>query len=323
MTPVIIAECCQNHCGDRKYLQEMIHAAAENGATYVKLQAIRSSELTHRERFDTGEIAPDGTVKVIRRPFEDELVRLSKLDLSLDDEAWFVEECRRAGVAPMTTIFTRSAAREVKDLGYEAVKIASYDCGSPPLLRDAARWWSTVVVSTGATFEEEVAVAARELAGKRAVFLHCVTRYPNPLDSCHLRRMNWLRRYSPEVGWSDHTSVSKLGIQASQIALALGADWIERHFTILPEDKTKDGPVSISPAQLAQLRSFASLSRRERMRIVADSIPGWAVALGDARRPLSHEEFLNRDYYRGRFASRVGGRTVYNWEEDTSFRDDK
>lgn len=315
MTPKIIAECCQNHGGDRTLLKEMIHAAAENGADYVKIQAIRSAELTHRPRFDAGETAPDGTVKVIRRPYADELARLSKLDLTPDDEAWFVEECLRAGVAPMTTLFTRTGARQVKDLGYEAVKIASYDCASLPLLRDAARWWSTVVVSTGATYDEEIAAAAGALAGKRAVFLHCVTRYPNPLDACHLRRMLWLRRFAPEVGWSDHTRVSELGVQASKVALALGAQWVERHFTVLAADKTKDGPVSITPAHLAELRAFADLPRRERMAAVAASVPGWEAALGDARRPLSHEELLNRDYFRGRFAARVGERWVYNWEE--------
>ena len=38
--------------------------------------------------------------------------------------------------------------------------------------------------------------------------------------------------------------------------------------------------------------------------------------LGQARRALSHEELLNRDYYRGRFATHKDGRPVFNWEED-------
>ena len=50
----IIAELCQNHNGDLKILKEMVHAAAEAGADYCKIQSIDSSELTHRERFDKG-----------------------------------------------------------------------------------------------------------------------------------------------------------------------------------------------------------------------------------------------------------------------------
>ena len=140
MRPILIAECCQNHNGDREVLRRMVHAAAENGADYAKIQAIRSRELTRRPRFEQGEGG------AIRRPFGPEQDRLARLDLSLDDEAWFVDECRRAGVASMTTIFTRAAAREVAPLGYDAVKIASYDCASPPLLRDGV--WQLTAVPT-------------------------------------------------------------------------------------------------------------------------------------------------------------------------------
>ena len=64
MRPILIAEACQNHGGDRKLLEEMIRAAAANGADYVKIQAARSRELTHRERFDEGRRDADGTVRV-------------------------------------------------------------------------------------------------------------------------------------------------------------------------------------------------------------------------------------------------------------------
>ena len=92
MKPILIAECCQNHNGDKEILKKQIHEAAQNGADYVKIQAIRSKELTHRERFDEGIVDSEGKTKVIKRPYDAELARLSKLDLSLDDEAWFVED---------------------------------------------------------------------------------------------------------------------------------------------------------------------------------------------------------------------------------------
>jgi sialic acid synthase SpsE len=292
----------------------MIHEAAAAGADVVKIQALRSREVTFRRRFEKGEKDPDGTVQAIQRPYAPEVERLQGLDLSLDDEAWFVDECRRAGVVSMTTLFTRTAAREVRDLGYEAAKIASYDCASYPLLRDARRWWSTLVVSTGATHDAEIERAAEVLSGADYTFLHCVTLYPTPKTELHLRRMAWLRRFTPRVGFSDHSGAAD-GLRASKLALAVGADCIERHFTVLPADATKDGPVSITPEQLAELRAFADRPRRERMEIVRREEPDWESALGLAQRPLSPAELLNRDYYRGRVASKVGGRDVFNWEE--------
>ncbi len=308
MRPVLIAECCQNHQGDFETLKRMVHAAAAAGADYVKIQAIRSRELTHRPRFDEG-------VDAIKRPYAAVVERLRGLDLTLDAEARFVDECRTAGIASMTTVFTRAAAREVKDLGYDAVKIASYDCASFPLLREVRQWWSTIVCSTGATFDEEIETAASILAGSEYTLLHCVTIYPTPIDQLHLRRMSRLRRFTPRVGFSDHTKPEQDGLWASKIALALGADMIERHFTVLDKGATRDGPVSIDPAELRALRDFADLPRPERMERIAREYPEWARALGQAERELSPAELRNRDYYRGRFASKINGTDVYNWED--------
>lgn len=315
MSATLIAECCQNHNGSREILKRMIHAAAENGADYCKLQTIRSREVTHRQRFDEGVTDPSGKVLTIKRPYAAEVARLAKLDLSLDDEAWFIRECQRAGVAPLTTVFTRAGAREVKDLGYEAIKIASYDCRSFPLLRDVQQWWSKLFVSTGATWDEEIEAAARVLEGSDYTFLHCVTLYPTPLTELHLARMNYLRRFTPKVGFSDHSAPGATLLTATKAALALDATCIERHFTVLKPEESRDGPVSITPGQLKELRRFADAPRPQRMAQLVEEAPDWEKMLGQARRPLSHAELLNRDYYAGRFASKVGGRDVYNWED--------
>lgn len=315
MRPILIAECCQNHNGKRDILRRMIDAAVESGADYVKIQAIRSRELTKRARFETGDVDEFGKARVIKRPFEPEYERLKGLDLSLDDEAWFVDACISAGVAPMTTVFTRQSVREVCRMGFEAVKIASYDCASYPLLADIKRHWSTLFVSTGATLNQEVEQAARILQGTHYSFLHCVTIYPTPMNELHLRRMQWLRQFTPHVGFSDHTQPGQTSMWASKIALALGASCVERHFTVLGPQESRDGPVSITPPMLRELRDFADRPRAERMEIVAREYPEWRTSLGHGERSLSDVELLNRDYYAGRFASMVKGEPVYNWED--------
>ena len=114
MKPLIIAECCQNHSGDLEILKQQIHAAVQNGADYVKLQAIRSSELTHRERFDEGKTDADGNIRSIKRPYKQEYDRLKKLDLTKEQEIWFADECKRAGIASMATVFSLNSAKELK-----------------------------------------------------------------------------------------------------------------------------------------------------------------------------------------------------------------
>ena len=178
MTCELIAECCQNHNGSREILKRMIHAAAEAGAKYAKIQALRSSELTFRERFEEGQVLADGTTTVIKRPFQAEQDRLKKLDLSDDDELWFVEECKRAGIKSMITVFTRFSTERMVAAGFDAVKIASYDCRSTSLLQEVAEKFKTVVVSTGASFDNEIFDAAKIFDKDQVLFLHCVTIYP-------------------------------------------------------------------------------------------------------------------------------------------------
>lgn len=317
----IIVEICQNHNGDRSVLKEMIHAAKENGADIIKGQIIFSEDLTPRERFDEGHEETNGVRKTIKRPYSAERERLASLDLAEDDYRFFVDEVNSVGAIPMMTVFSRNRvglAARLPWKGEKFVKIASYDCASMRLISDVANHFDILIVSTGATFDDEIQKTAAMLKEKNKKFalLHCVTSYPNTLAMANLNRINWLRQFAPHVGWSDHTLVARDGIKAAKVALMLGADYIERHFTILPADKTKDGPISITPTLLRELSDFAKLPKEEQKAIVVKEIPEWEIMLGHQQREMTHTEMLNRDYYRGRFASLVNNNIwVYNWEE--------
>lgn len=311
---IIIAECCQNHKGDRELLRDMVFSAAEAGADYVKIQSMLADDLPRRERFEEG-LVVDGKRKAIKRPYQTEYDRLKPMDLSDDDHLFFAELCREANIKPLTTPFARSRIPFLRSLGWDAVKVASYDCGSLPMLKELADGFAHLFVSTGATFDQEIERAAEILPPGAFTFLHCVTIYPTPLSELHLARMEYLRRFTDSVGFSDHSLVDRDGIKASLAALAAGADVIERHYTVLPRDETKDGPVSIDPSQLQELVVFGKLSKEEQMDYVRREIPEWDDMQGSRTRQLSDEEMLNRDYYRGRFASKVGNGWVYNWED--------
>ena len=311
----IIAELCQNHQGDRAILKDMIQAAAASGADYIKTQTIRAEFLSHRPRFDEGRIE-NGITKVIKRPYKPEYERLRLLDIDMEDHRWFIDQCHHAGVKAMTTVFTRGVISELETMDWDAIKVASYDCASFPLLVDLKSRFKKLFVSTGATFDEEIKKAAKILQGIDAIFLHCVTIYPTPLNLLDLSRINYLKKFSKKVGFSDHTLVSRDGIKAAAAAIHFGAEVVERHFTILKADETKDGPVSITPKLLEDLVAVSRMTSEDLNTYIKENVQEYNAMLGNSQRELSDEELLNRDYYRGRFATKTkDGRTVYNWED--------
>ncbi|MDD4900565.1 MAG: N-acetylneuraminate synthase family protein [Patescibacteria group bacterium] len=315
----IIAEVCQNHLGDREILGRMIKEAAVAGADYVKGQIIFAEDLTNRERFDDGYIKNNGVVKTIKRPYAQEYERLAKLDLAEDDYKWFIDEAVKNKIVPLMTIFSRKRIEFAAKLPWpeKIVKVASYDCASHAMIKELCDVFDHLIVSTGATTDEEIIETVKIIKdkGKKATFLHCVTSYPNTLEMCNFARLKWLKNYSDQVGWSDHTKVENDGLKASMIAAMFGADYIERHFTSLNKSETKDGPISLNVEELRRLVDFCRLPRAEQSQRVEAEMPEWRIAVGQEKRKLTHEEMLNRDYYRGRFASRVGDKWIYNWED--------
>lgn len=318
MAVEVIAEFCQNHNGDKELLSEMVHAASESGARVGKIQTIFADNLAYRPKFETG-VQIDGEVRVIQRPYQPEYDRLKNLELDFDAHAAFVELCRKHGLTPMTTCFAREHISSIRQAGFSQIKVASYDCASYTLLRELKGEFDRLVVSTGASYDDEIVTAVGILDGCPHSLLHCVTIYPTPLDQVHLARMEFLRTLAGSVGFSDHSLVERDGIAAAKAAVYLGAETVERHFSILPATSTKDGPVSIGVPELEELVRFSGLSRSEQVDELDQRHPGWQECIGESRRQLTHEELLNRDYYRGRFASRRNGygasNMIFNWEE--------
>jgi len=314
----IIAEFCQNHKGDIEILKEMVYKAAEAGADYAKIQSMFSDDLAKRVEFEEGKNR-SGKFVAIKRPYKAEYERLKPMDLSRGAHEIFIDECKSVGIKPMTTVFARSRIPFISSLQWDEIKVASYDCGSFPMIRELKSRFNHLYISTGATYDEEIEKTAEIMEGHSFTFLHCTTIYPTPLDKLNLSRMNFLRKFTKSVGFSDHSLIERDGINASIIALSLGADVIERHFTVLHSAETKDGPVSVTPILLKQLAEFAKIKPTELVEYVKKNIPNGQKAEGVENHKLSHDELLNRAYYRGRFASKVNDRIIFNWEEKEVF----
>ena len=105
-------------------------------------------------------------------------------------------------------------------------------------------------------------------------------------------------------------------LKTSIASLVYNVDYIERHFTVLPKDQTKDGVVSLNQNELKTLCEFSKKTKTEIEVYIKSEIPEFEKMKGKEIRSLSKEELLNRDYYQGRFASKNKNlEIVYNWED--------
>ena len=315
----IIAELCQNHNGDLKILDEMVSAASEAGAEFVKIQSMLSDDLTHRAKFDNGEIDHSGKIITIKRPYQSEYDRLKKLDLFDNDHFSFLEMCKKYKVKPMTTIFSRSRLKFLETLGMDTIKVSSFDCASHKMIEELCKSnFKEIIVSTGCAFDNEIKKTVDIIKKYNIEFtlLHCVSIYPTPLNEAHLDRMKFLKTLSNNIGLSEHSNPKENSLKISIASLVYKPKYIERHFTILDPSETKDGPVSLNPDQLKKLVQMSNKNEKEINHYINENIKEFDLLVGKQKRELSELEKLNRDYYRGRFASKSkNGDFIYNWED--------
>lgn len=286
---LIIAEAGVNHNGSLARALEMVDVAANAGADVIKFQTFSADKLARKDAqlAEYQKTSTDDT----RSQWD----LLKGLELSHEDFLAIRDRCREKGIAFLSTGFDLDELRFLIDeLAIPMVKIASGDLTFAPMLVDAGRSGLPVILSTGMANLDEVERALRFLAvgygihsgvlgadtipnesaltqawndaslrtlmASQVTVLHCTTQYPAPLSILNLRAMLTIREaFGLAVGYSDHS----LGDLASTAAVTLGAQVIEKHFTL---DKTLDGPdhaASLDPGELvdfvARLRSIEVL----------------------------------------------------------------
>lgn len=275
--PYIIAELSANHNGDLSKALQTIDAAADAGASAIKIQTYTADTMTID--CDKPDFCIEGGLWDGYRLYD--LYKWAETPYDWH-QAIFAHAARR-GITIFSTPFDETAVELLESLKAPAYKVASFELTDLPLIRCIAATGKPMIMSTGMATLSEVAeaVEAARVAGCRdLVLLHCISSYPAPMNQANLRQMACLQQeFGVTVGLSDHT----LGTVASVAAVSLGACVIEKHFTLSRADKGPDSEFSIEPAELQQL--------------VTDSGSAWE-ALGVAEYKRQPAEEANKRFRR-------------------------
>ena len=243
---LIIAEAGVNHNGDIKVAEKLIDIGAQAGVDYVKFQTFQANKLV--------------TKKAGRAKYQDintknndsQFEMLKKLELSKEDHYHLIEYCKSKKVKFLSSGFDCESIDFLHKNGIQLAKIPSGEITNLPFLRKIASLFSEVILSTGMANINEVKDAVNVLLKggvnkKNITVLHCNTEYPTPMKDVNLKAMIHIKKeLGVKIGYSDHT----LGVEVPIAAVALGAEVIEKHFTL---DKNMNGPdhrASLEPDEL-------------------------------------------------------------------------
>ncbi len=247
----VIAELGLNHNGSVERALALVDAAADAGASAVKLQTIEADHLV-----TPGCPAPAHVAAASLRDF------FRQFELDERAHRAVAKRADHHGLAFMSTPFSEHAVDMLDAVGCDALKIASGDITNRALIEHAAATGRPLVVSTGMSDLDEVCAAVDWAVGAGArdvALLHCVSAYPVPSGSENLRAIAELSRaFDRPVGLSDHTTESL----AAPLAVALGASLYERHFVLDDESAGVDRAVSATPAELRRIVVEAERARR-------------------------------------------------------------
>lgn len=240
----VIAEAGINHNGSLQTAKELIDIAEDGGADAVKFQKRKLERTYTNDVYTDPSIAEMGVEYTVSN-----LKRVSLRDSEFRELASY---CTGKDVEFLCSPWDPESVDFLETLDIPIYKIGSPDMTNFVLLERVIETGKPLLVSTGMADQEEIRRTVEFLEENDATFgiLHCRSTYPAPFHNLNLRFMEELdKTYDVPVGYSGH----ERGIAVSAAAVAMGADVIERHFTL---DRTMEGPdhaASLEPTGLKKL----------------------------------------------------------------------
>lgn len=268
----LIAEISGNHNQNFERALELIKAAKNSGADFVKLQTYTPETITVKS--DRPEFVVSTGHKLWGEKNLWELYEQAHTPWEWH-EALF-EYANQLGIEIFSTPFDDTAVDFLEGLGVGYYKIASLETSDVGLIRKIGNTGKPTFASTGASTIEEIDVMVstfQKTGNSSLTLLLCTSAYPTPLTDLNLNRVNFLRdRYNLPIGLSDHT----LGIQTASIAVAMGLVVLEKHLTLSRSDGGPDSGFSTEPDEFLMMKN----STLEAMTMMGQS--NWPILSSEA-----------------------------------------
>ena len=242
-----IAEMSANHAGNLDYALKTVEAAKNAGADCLKIQTYTADTMTINCDNDYFKIK-DGMWEGYT------LYDLySEASMPWEWQGKIKEKCDQVGIDFLSTPFDQSSVDFLENLGVEFYKVASFELVDIPLIEYIASKGKPMIISTGMGSVEEIEDAVnvcKSQGNEQIVLLKCSSEYPASYEDMNLLTIvDMQKRFGVTIGLSDHS----MGSLAPVVAVALGAQVIEKHFCVDRAIKTADSSFSMMPDEFKQM----------------------------------------------------------------------
>ncbi|MDP6478080.1 MAG: N-acetylneuraminate synthase family protein [Nitrospinaceae bacterium] len=242
----IVAEAGINHNGYFDLALELIKQAKQAGADCVKFQAFRTTSSESKHSSMPGYF--DGRIgKMTKQEWS------RSLEFTVEEFSTLKTYCEELDIAFLSTACDIEGLRILQKIGAGAVKLASADTNNDYLLRAVGETGLPAILSSGMSDMAAIEHAFETLhkfGNRQIALLQCTSQYPAPYDQLNLRVIETFRKkFGCPVGLSDHSE----GIHIPLAAVALGAQIIEKHFTLSRNLPGVDHAASLEPDQFKEM----------------------------------------------------------------------
>jgi N,N'-diacetyllegionaminate synthase len=225
----VLAEVASAHGGSADRALRMLEAAFKMGADGIKFQLFKAELLVvHRH--------PG------RKDFD---------QIELTEKEWrkILREAKASGLTLVAEAFDAPSLSLAAEEGADGFKIHSTDMENPAFIRVVGTAGKPVLFATGGVPEDALREALGLVGACPTALLHGFQTFPTPVEEIRYREMAAMKeRYRVPVGFLDHTDGgSAFALVAPALAVAWGANLVEKHFTLDRSEKGYDYQSSLNP----------------------------------------------------------------------------
>lgn len=232
-----IAEIGVNHLGKIGNALELVESAVRAGSDFLKFQTYIAED-----RYDKN------------NPRYEEFTSLLKdWELSRDEQIEMWNLAKSVGAEVFTSVYELKSIEFAEKMGTVGYKIAAFEMKNKPLLKEVFNTNKPIIISCGMTNLDEINDLVNFLNENNAkyILLHVVSSYPLEERHSYLSKINILKqKFDCPIGHSDHTP----GTLIPPLAVAAGAQIIEKHFTINPKYRLSDNFFSVTEEQVKKIK---------------------------------------------------------------------